>query len=221
MLGRFSELAVFNAGLYIRVRRLDEPAERCGVRGRSRSQLHMTHELAGALQQPGRIRQRCAVKEPHVYVRGEYIDGAERRISQTCNWTAVMQKLPDFVPAFSHHLKPLTRDGSQSTCMPFHPRIDGGIPLNSAVESQQFRSHRRSTGVRVQETAEEERGAALRQTSAAWRTQVSVGSCASRRTDFSLSRPPVVRAFFINGSSATSRRLPPENMPVGVTMSAE
>jgi hypothetical protein len=27
----------------------------------------------------------------------------------------------------------------------FHPRIDGGIALDSAVKSQQFRSHRRST----------------------------------------------------------------------------
>ena len=53
-----------------------------------------------------------------------------------------MQKLPDFVPAFSHHLKPLLRDGSQITGMLFHPRIDGGIALDSAVESQQFRSHR-------------------------------------------------------------------------------
>jgi hypothetical protein len=56
-----------------------------------------------------------------------------------------MQKLPDFVSALSHHLKLLMRDGSQFTCMLFHPRIDGGIPLDSAVESQQFRSHRRST----------------------------------------------------------------------------
>jgi hypothetical protein len=56
-----------------------------------------------------------------------------------------MQKFPDFVTAFSHHLKPLMRDVSQLTCMLFHPRIDGGIPLDSAVESQQFRSHRRST----------------------------------------------------------------------------
>src|SRR5262250_1963829 len=58
-----------------------------------------------------------------------------------------MQKLPDFVPTFSHHLKPLTSDGSQFTCMVFHPRIDGGIQLDSAVESQQFRSHRRSISV--------------------------------------------------------------------------
>src|SRR5271163_2387463 len=104
----------------------------------------MTHELAGALQQPSRIWQRCAVKEPHVCVRGEYIHIAEGRISQTCNRTAVMQKLPDFVPALSHHLKPLMRDGSQFTCMLPHPRIDGRIPLDYAVESQQVRSHRPS-----------------------------------------------------------------------------
>src|SRR5215510_5180429 len=105
----------------------------------------MAHELAGALQQAGRIRQRRALKEPHVYVRSEYIDVAEGRISQTGNRTAVMQKLPDLVSAFSHHLKPLTCDGSQFTCMLFHPQINGRIPLDSAVESQQFRSLHRST----------------------------------------------------------------------------
>src|SRR5260370_30254880 len=105
----------------------------------------MAHELAGALQQASRIRQRCAVKEPHVYVRGEYIDVAERRVTQTYNRTAVMQKLPDLVAALSHHLKPPMRDGSQFTCTLFHPRIDGGRPPDSAVKSQQIRSHDRST----------------------------------------------------------------------------
>src|SRR5258708_34873789 len=104
----------------------------------------MTHELAAALQQASRIRQRCAVKEPHVYVRSEYIDVTEGRVSQTYNRTAVMQKLPDFVPALSHRIKPLMRDGSQFTCTLFHPRIDGGIALASAVATQQFRSHRPS-----------------------------------------------------------------------------
>ena len=89
------------ARLYIRVRRINQPAQLCGVRGRSMPQLHMAHELAGALQQAGRIRQRRAVKKTHVYMRSEYIDVAEGRISQTCNRTAVMQKLPDFVSAFS------------------------------------------------------------------------------------------------------------------------
>src|SRR5207302_7001488 len=105
----------------------------------------MTHELARTFQQAGRIRERCAVKEPHVYVRGEYIDVPEGCISQTGDRAAVMQELPDFVPAFSQRLKPLMRDGSQFTGMLFHPRIDGGILLDSAVESQQFRSHHLST----------------------------------------------------------------------------
>src|SRR5258708_22986957 len=104
----------------------------------------MGAELARAWQQAGRIRQRCAVKEPHAYVRSEYIDVAEGRISQARNRAAVMQKLPDFVPAFSHRLKPVMRDRSQFTGTLFHPRIDGGIPLYGAVESQQFRSHRRA-----------------------------------------------------------------------------
>ena len=47
-----------------------------------------------------------------------------------------MQKLADFVPAFSHHLKPPMCDGSQFTGMLFHPRIDGRIPLDSAIESE-------------------------------------------------------------------------------------
>src|SRR5205085_12003284 len=71
-------------------------------------------------------------------------DVAEGRISKTCNRTAVMQQLADLVPAFPHHLKPPMCDGSQFTCMLFHPCIDGGIPLDSAVESQQFRSHHRA-----------------------------------------------------------------------------
>jgi hypothetical protein len=50
----------------------------------------VAHELAAALQQAGRIWQRCAMKEPHVYVGIEYIDVAEGRIAQTCNRTAIM-----------------------------------------------------------------------------------------------------------------------------------
>jgi hypothetical protein len=45
-----------------------------------------------------------------------------------------MQKLPDFVPALSPYLKLLLRDGSQFIRMLFHPRINGGIPFDSAIE---------------------------------------------------------------------------------------
>jgi hypothetical protein len=67
----------------------------------------------------------------------EYIDIAEGRISQTC-YRAAVSKTPD-LSALSHHLKPPMRDGSQFTCMLFHPRID--VSLDGTVESQQFRSH--------------------------------------------------------------------------------
>jgi hypothetical protein len=112
------------------------------VRGRSRSQLHMAHELAGALQHAGWIWEGCALKESHVYVRCEYIDVAEGHVSQTCDRAAVVQKLADFVTAFSHHLEPLMGDGSQFAGMVFHPGIDCGIALDSAVESQAVWFHR-------------------------------------------------------------------------------
>src|SRR5258707_5446214 len=106
----------------------------------------MAHELAGALQQAGRIGQRWAVKETHVNVRSEDIDVAEGRISQTGNRTAVMQELPDFVPAFSHHATPVMRDGCQFTCMLSHPSIDGGSRLYSDGEYYPFRTHARDFG---------------------------------------------------------------------------
>ena len=130
-------LPVFHARLHIRVSH--QPGQRCIVRDRPRSQLHMPHELAGTLQQARRIRKPCPLKEPHIYVRGEHIHVAEGCVSQTRNRTAVMQKLPDFVPAISHHLKPSTRNRSQLTGMLSHPRFNRGIPLHSAIESQQIR----------------------------------------------------------------------------------
>jgi hypothetical protein len=57
-----------------------------------------------------------------------------------------MQKLPHFVAAFSHHFKPSMRNGSQLPCVFFHPRIDGWIALERAVESQKIRSHSREIG---------------------------------------------------------------------------
>src|SRR5215469_16713867 len=96
----------------------------------------MAHALAVPLQQPGWVRQRVAMKEPDVHVRRENTHVAEWRVPQTCNRAAVMHKLPDFVAAFSHHLKPLARDGSQFTRTLVQPHINGGIPLDSAVECQ-------------------------------------------------------------------------------------
>src|SRR5215469_11402382 len=86
------------------------------------------------------------MKEPHVCVRSEHIDVTERRISQTRNRAAVVQKLADFVAAFSHHVKPPARDVPQFTWVLLQPRIDRGIALDSSVESQQLRLHRGGRG---------------------------------------------------------------------------
>lgn len=98
----------------------------------------MAHESSSALQQACRIGQRCAVKKSDVDVGGKDIDIAKWRVSQTGNGTAVMHKLPHFVSAVAHHLEPLMRDRSQFARMLFHPRVDGGVPLDSAVEPQNF-----------------------------------------------------------------------------------
>src|SRR3954453_4341432 len=124
---------------------MNQHAQSGVVCGHSRSQLHMAHEFSVALQQMRGIGQRCALKEAHVYVRSEYIDIAEGPISQARDRTAVVQQLPNFVPALSHDLKPPACDGCQLTCVLLHPCVDGGIPLDGGIESQQFRSHARST----------------------------------------------------------------------------
>src|ERR1043166_500070 len=91
------------------------------------------------------IGKRCTMKEAHVYVRGENIDVAEGSVSQAGDRAAIVQKLADFVAAFSHHVKPLARDGPQFAGMTSHPGINGGIALDSAVESQQVGSGHRCT----------------------------------------------------------------------------
>jgi len=93
----------------------------------------MAHELAVPLLLAGWFWEGCALKESHVYVRGEYIDVAEGHISQTCDRTAIMQELADFVAAFSHYLEPLMGDRSQFAGVVFHPGIDSGIALDGAV----------------------------------------------------------------------------------------
>jgi hypothetical protein len=96
----------------------------------------MAHKLAAALHEMARVRQRCALKEANVYVRREHIHIAERHIAQACNRTAVVQDLPDFIPAASHHLKPFPRNRSQLASTLLHPRIDRWIASDSAVQSE-------------------------------------------------------------------------------------
>lgn len=67
-----------------------------------------------------------------------------------------MQELPHLVSAFAHRFKPLMRDGSQFSVMRFHPGLDGGVPPDSTVKSQQFRVGRgvQGSGVYAQAVLE-------------------------------------------------------------------
>jgi len=96
----------------------------------------MAHRLATALHQASRIRQFCTVEEPYVYVRGKCIDVAEGGIFYARDRTAIMHELSDVRSALSHHIEPLTRDGSQFTRLRFQPHLDRRIALDAARESQ-------------------------------------------------------------------------------------
>ena len=84
-------LSVLNPRLDIRIRRLDELPERHRFYVNTRPQLHMTHKFAVALQQPSRIRQRRALKEPHIHVGSKHIHVAKGHIAQARVRTAVMK----------------------------------------------------------------------------------------------------------------------------------
>ncbi len=45
-----------------------------------------------------------------------------------------MQELSDFVSTLSHHFEPVRRDGPQFVWLFFHPRVDGRISLNGAIQ---------------------------------------------------------------------------------------
>jgi hypothetical protein len=105
------------------------------------AQAHRTRRVdgqIGALQpgKPSRSSRRSALRNCRFCCRITCAPKTRSGRSQFRSWHSFSGR---------SNLKPLTRDGSQFTCVPLHPDIDGGIPLDSAVESQQFRSHRRST----------------------------------------------------------------------------
>jgi hypothetical protein len=52
-----------------------------------------------------------------------------------------MHNLADFVSAFSYYFEPVMRNRAQFTGMRFHPRIDGGIARDTAVQSEEFGSY--------------------------------------------------------------------------------
>src|SRR6185503_10762863 len=90
----------------------------------------MTHELAGALQQPGRIRQLAAAEETDVDVSRERIDVTECRVIDAGGRLVIMDQLADVVSAPSHDVEPCARDRRELVGLLVHPGIDRRISPN-------------------------------------------------------------------------------------------
>src|SRR5204863_8714132 len=102
-------------------------------------------------------------------------------ISQTCNRAAVMQKLPYFVPAFSHYLEPLMRDGSQfAACSFIHESMAGSrstAPLNRSSSVLIVAPH--GSRLRLERAAAPAAKSAARESTSAPASAES-GSCGTR-----------------------------------------
>jgi hypothetical protein len=68
----------------------------------------------------------------------EGIDISECRIPDTRGWIAIMQYLPNIVPAIAHGIKPALRDRPQFTRMLPHPDLDSRIALDRTGESEKL-----------------------------------------------------------------------------------
>jgi hypothetical protein len=123
-------LAVFHAGLHVGVGSVDQCVEGCRIGRRSRLELRVAHEFAGAFEDTGGIWKCGSLKKSDVYVRGENIDVRERHISQACDGAAIVHQFADLVAAAAHYLKPVLRDGTEVGGLFLQPCVDGGIMLD-------------------------------------------------------------------------------------------
>lgn len=72
----------------------------------ARAQLHMTHALARAFEQAGRIGKHRAEIKANVRMGFERVDVSERRIPDARNGTAVVQQLANVGAAAAASLRP-------------------------------------------------------------------------------------------------------------------
>ena len=87
----------------------NEVAQSVNVQFFAGAQLHMTHALAGAFEQTGRIREHRAIKEADTRMSLERVDISKRRVSHACDGTTVVQEFADIGTTTAHALKPRLR----------------------------------------------------------------------------------------------------------------
>jgi hypothetical protein len=91
----------------------DQVAQSINVQFFAGAQLHMTHALARAFEQAGRIREHCAIVEADIRMSLECVDISKRRVPHTSNRTPVVQELADIGAATAHAFEPYPRHQSE------------------------------------------------------------------------------------------------------------
>src|SRR5262249_54763432 len=102
------------------------------------AQFHVSHPLAGTLQQPGGVIEHSAMEEADIRVGAEGIDVTKRRIVDARGGMAVVQQLPNIGAAIAHPFEPRPDKPSQLVVGRGKPALNAGVAPNGAREPEEF-----------------------------------------------------------------------------------
>ena len=87
----------------------NEVAQSVNIQVFAGAQLHMTHALPSTFEQAGGIREHRAIVEADTRMSLERVDIPERRVTQACDGTTIVQEFSNIGAAAAHALKPHPR----------------------------------------------------------------------------------------------------------------
>ena len=136
--GKLGWLSSPQPGLDVQIGYGDQSLQGRGIHGRTGPQLHVTHLLPVPLEQPHRIRQVRAPKEPDINVSREHVGVGERCITDARGRVTVMQQLPNIGTTIPHPAEPLPRDCTELRRPAVKPRINGRGARDRGRKQQQL-----------------------------------------------------------------------------------
>src|SRR5215813_5359868 len=116
----------------------DQVAQSLNVQLFAGAQLHMTIALALAFEQPGGIREHCAIVEADIRMSLKRVDISKRRVPHTSDRTSVVQELADIGAAAAHALKPRPRHQPEWIGEAGKPNLNSRIASDRTGEPQQI-----------------------------------------------------------------------------------
>ncbi len=96
------------------------------------AQFHVSHALAGALQEAGRIVQRRPVEEADIHVSGEGVSVAERSVLHARYGMPGVQEFANGRAAPAHPFKPWLDHAAQLVVRRGEPGVDAGVSPDRA-----------------------------------------------------------------------------------------